>query len=191
MAEDRSAQEDQANRVFDLLCKHPDHIVTTSRAIAGRGGRIEELHEIGIPGAQGFVQAFAHRHSGTRRNTIRMIRKAEIGASEVIVDVVKRGLKDPNNRVRRAAVKTLMGLDVPDERKREEFIPLLVDLYSDPSKIVRSIMVKDWLFEAYAEDIPIDKLSEAVAREANPNLRLEMSGFLLKVHEICREGRLA
>ena len=89
--------------------------------------------------------------------------------------------------MRRSAIIALMKTNVPEERKRKEFIPLLANYYTDPSKRVRSALI-GWLFGKYALDIPIDKLSNAIAQEKDRKLKQKMSNFLLKVYERHREN---
>ena len=179
---DNAPKEDFAKRVFDLLNAYPK-----SKNRPSRREVIEELRKIGTPGIEGFIQAFALPHWRTRKETVNMLRMIKPEPTEVIVDLLKKGLNDSNKKVRRAAIYALMRMDVPEERKRTEFIPLLANYYTDPSKRVRGILI-GWIFNKYILDIPIDKLSEATQQETDPILRQRMRNFLLKVYEQHRQN---
>lgn len=174
---DNAPKEDFAKRVFELLCSYPKPVDKPPRKEI-----IAELRKIGTPGMEGFIQAFALPHWRTRKNTVKMIQVTQIEPAEAVIDLLKKGLEDSNKKVRRSAIHALMRMNVPDARKRKEFIPLLANHYTDPSKQVRGIML-GWFFKKYALDIPIDKLSQATQQETDPILRRRMQEFLLYIYE--------
>jgi len=181
---DNAPKEDFAKRVFDLLNAYPE---SQMKSKPTRKEIVEELRKIGTPGIEGFIQAFALPHWRTRKETIKMFWHIQPEPTEIVIDLLKKGLEDSNKKVRRSAIIALMKTNVPEERKRKEFIPLLANYYTDPSKRVRSALI-GWLFGKYALDIPIDKLSNAIAQEKDRKLKQKMSNFLLKVYERHREN---
>ena len=60
---------------------------------------------------------------------------------ETVIGLLKRALSDPNRKVRRFAVEALLQdeMDVGDERKRTEFVPLVIPLLRDRSNRVRRL----------------------------------------------------
>lgn len=182
---DNAPKEDFAKRVFDLLCSYPESKVRPSRKEI-----IEELRKIGTPGIEGFIKAFALPHWRTRKETVKMFWHIQPEPTEVVIDLLKKGLEDSNKKVRRSAIIALMKANVPEERKRKEFIPLLANYYTDPSKRVRGVLI-GWLFGKYALDIPVEKLSDAIAQEKDRILQQKMRNFLLRIYETRRKNGLS
>jgi RNA polymerase sigma factor (sigma-70 family) len=163
-----------AERVFELLCRYPN--------IHPNWDRVEaELKKIGTPGIEGFIRAFALPHARTRTWTVKMLNRAKPQPTELVVDLLKKGLKDTNKKVRRSAAHALLQVDVSDERKRKEFIPSIAELFFDPSKKVRGYLASGWPLDRYAADIPPEVIAEAAARETDPGIRTRMQNLLVRI----------
>lgn len=175
---DGAPKADFANRVFELLCQYPE-----PKRRGNWEAMVSELRRIGTPGVEGFIKAFALPHWRTRRFTIHMLGDAPPQDTQVVIDLLKQGLKDANKRVRRHALQSLMDLDVSDARKRREFIPLVADLLFDPSKRVRRCASQAWILGACAEDMPPDKVAAALKQETDPQIRRMMQRLLIQIIE--------
>jgi RNA polymerase sigma-70 factor (ECF subfamily) len=176
-------KEDFADRVFHLLCRYPaGPAMSWSDAVA-------ELQRIGTRGIEGFIQAFRMPHARTRAWTVSMLGWAKPDKTETVIDLLKQGLQDSNNRVRRFAVESLLGLNVPDDRKRREFLPLIWPLFFDASRHVRRWVVHPWLMERWAAEIPLDLLCRALGQEQDPVVRTRLYHLLYKAVEAEVSGR--
>ena len=175
---DGAPKADFANRVFELLCQYPE-----PKRRGNWEAVVSELRRIGTPGVEGFIKAFALPHWRTRRFTIHMLGDAPPQDTEVVIDLLKQGLRDANKRVRRHALQALMHLDVSDARKRREFIPLVADLLFDPSKRVRRCASAPWILGPCAVDVPPDKVAEALKQEIDPQIRRVMQRLLIRIIE--------
>ena len=112
--------------------------------------RTRRLRRIGTPGIEGFIRAFAQPHARTRAWTVLMLAGSPPDNTELIIELLKKGLKDTNKRVRRCAAMALLRLDISDERKRDEFIPLIAELLTDRSRNVRRVMANIGCVDRYA-----------------------------------------
>lgn len=123
-----------AQRVFELLSRYE---LPSQPPWSKEWKRIaEEIRQIGGRGAAGFLKALESVHSPTRVFATRMLQASQT-ADEVVVEVFKRCLRDPNRKVRRFAMDALMSLNVQTNRKRDEFLPLILPLLTDPAGRVR------------------------------------------------------
>ncbi len=102
---------------------------------------------------------------------------------EIVVDLLKKALGDPNKRTRSFAVVGLLnaewGIDVTAERRRTEFVPLAVPLLRDRSEDVRS-RTAEMLWE-WALDVPIEAAAEALLEARSPKVRRNVGWLLRKV----------
>jgi RNA polymerase sigma-70 factor, ECF subfamily len=165
-----------SQRVYDLLCRYPDRRPRWPEVI-------EELRRIGTPGIEGFIRAFALPHARTRTWAVQMLDHTRPAHTEVVIELLKQGLKDSNKKVRRTAAAALLRVDVPDERARTEFIPLVAQLLTDPSKRVRRAVATPWILGRHAADMPVPALVAALRQEADPQIRQFMEDLLLHVLE--------
>ena len=172
---DSAPNEDFAARVFELLCAYP------------KGGRMwrtdtrAELKKIGTSGMEGFIKALDFPHWPTRRTAAHYL--GWMPPNETIVDLLKKGLTDRNRRVRSQAVDALLiWADVTDERRRKEFIPLIVPLLFDPSKKVRHFVAGRLCWKA-ADQVPLETVAEALVNEDDPANRERLLYLLQKVLE--------
>ena len=77
------------------------------------------------------------------------------------MDLLKAALKDPNKKVRRMAISGLTYLDVPEGRKRKEFVPLIIECLFDKTALVRkraAFELRHWY-----DEIPIEVAAMALA----------------------------
>jgi RNA polymerase sigma-70 factor (ECF subfamily) len=169
-------KEDLSQRVYELLCRYPDKRPRWPEVI-------EELRRIGTPGIEGFIRAFALPHARTRTWALQMLAWSRPGNTEVVVELLKQGLKDSNKKVRRTAAAALLHVDVPDERARTEFVPLVAALLTDPSRRVRRTLSTWWVLGPRAVDMPVPALVAALKQEQDPQVRRRMEELLLHVLE--------
>ena len=118
-----------------------------------------------------------------------MLEKAPPQNTQVLIDLLKKGLKDRNKKVRRRALQALMRVDVSDERKRKEFIPLVAEMLLDRSKRVRHCASQPWILGPCAVDMPLEKVAAALKRETDPQIRRTMQNLLVRVIESKTEHR--
>ncbi len=149
--------EDFAGRVFELLTQPHDW-----------WQRMNGTREIGIKGLDGFARALASPNSHMRKTAMHFIlSNDEMRADEHVIDMLKRALADRNKKVRRAAVGTLIQMNVPIERKRGEFLPMIVPLLSDVSGRVRRNTA--FYLIPFAGDVPLHLATAALLAEPNPH----------------------
>ena len=110
-----------------------------------------------------------------------MLNRAKPLPTDVVVDLLKKGFKDSNKKVRRSATHAVLQVDVSDERKRKEFLPLITELFFDPSKKARRYLASGWTLDRYATNIPPEVIVEAAARETGPVIRARMQNFLVRI----------
>jgi len=160
-------KEDFSRRVFDLVNRYdrPGLDPDTWDAIR------EEIKRIGVLGVEGFTRAMAMPHNWTRRFAMghavsahETAKPEAREAKEVIVDLLKNALEDPNRKVRAWSAYNLLYLRVPERRIREEFLPLIFPLLEDPSWLVRW-RVAFGLAERWPEDVPLELAARALAKE--------------------------
>jgi HEAT repeat protein len=134
-----------------------------------------ELKSIGTRGAQGFARALESPHSGTRVTAAAMARMVA-DPKETLVDLLKKSLADPNRKVRRFALDSLLHLAVDEKRKRREFVPLAVPLLTDPSKRVRRAAAYELI--PYWQDVPMDAVVRALVGESDRESRKRQKTLL-------------
>lgn len=171
-----SPKEDFAERVFQLLNRHDG---------AGRRSdfqAIEELRRIAADGVEGFQRALELPHTPSRRWAFTAMGASRVPATEELIAMVKQGLRDPSKKVRRRAASVLMRLDLPEERRHKEFMPLMAALLFDPSRIVRRFAANQGGYQ-----YPLELVVAARARETDADNRRLME----RLAERIAEDRLA
>ncbi len=165
---------DFAARVFEIVNRrHPTVPVNQSTW----DDLTAELRNIGANGVEGFVRALESPHGRTRAFAVAMIcRSRQTG--DIAIELIKRALGDPNRRVRRFAVEALLNTDVNDERKRAEFVPLVVPRLRDRSEAVRRRAAFE--LEPWAEDVPTDTIARVLLETKSPMTRYWLGDLLRK-----------
>jgi RNA polymerase sigma factor (sigma-70 family) len=126
----------------------------------------DRIVALDLDGVEGLQKAFTSPHGNTRVLVPKLIvgfhrKAAQDDRREVLVDLLKSCLKDPNKNVRWAAVPALFFLDVPEERKHSEFVPLVLDLLEDRSRWIRRKAA--YTLQHYAEHVPLERAALALA----------------------------
>ena len=149
---------------------------------------LAELRKIGADGIEGFIRALESPHGKTRASAAQMMCGA-IPTEEIVVDLLKKALGDPNRRVRSFAVVGLLsaewGVDVSSVRRRDEFVPLAIPLLRDRSENVRSRAAQ--MLWQWPQDVPIDAAAEALLEARSPKARRMIQRLLRKVLEARRD----
>jgi RNA polymerase sigma-70 factor, ECF subfamily len=171
--------ESFTEKVFDMLNAYPNHINLFQKNIT------QEIKKIGSPGIPGFQKALAQNHWQTRRAAVGYMRT--LPPTEDVIDMLKQSLNDTNKKVRRFAITQLLKLDVSEQRKREEFMPLICELMLDSSKTVRKIFTMMWPIKRYVSDIPPEKVAQALELETVPKLQQGFQRLLLAILRHRRE----
>lgn len=174
-------KEDFAQRVFDLVSQHRrTDFATPWQDIQ------DELRRIGVKGVEGFVKAMRSPHSGTRRfaaaslpNVHAAAVPSALGLRETLVGLLKRAATDPSKKVRKQAA-ALLALDVDEERKAREFVPLLLPHLTDPSWRVR------WraafaLCGEWAAHVPLETAAYALSVERDLRARRMMERLVRNI----------
>ncbi|MDY7011961.1 MAG: sigma-70 family RNA polymerase sigma factor [Planctomycetota bacterium] len=172
-------KEDFAKRVFEILNLHsrPEHI----RSIGWYELR-EELQKIGKAGMSGFTRALKSPHGSTRAFAASVLARSLPNDDEVATLLIK-GLTDLNKKVRRHSVYALLYGDFDENRRRNEFIPLIVPLLADPSKRVRRAVAYELI--DWAADVPVEAAAKALLVESDPESRKRLKMLL---HAIVYDG---
>lgn len=171
---ENAPKEDFTERVFRLLCVYPAGELRLFRADI----RVE-LERIGAPGMDGFIKAFDLPHWQTRRTAVHYLQA--VSPTEYTLDLLKRALIDRNKKVRKHAATALMRMDIPEERMRKEFLPLIVPLLSDRSRSVRARLALPWMWARWVADIPVDAVITAIEGEQDPHIRMRKQRLLTAV----------
>ena len=156
-------REDFSQRVFELVDVHTGRARHWHEALA-------EIRKIGSEGMGGLAKALELPHWQTRRFAAQMLTSSEL-AGESVVTLLKQALNDSNKKVRTHAVH-LLDLDVDEERKRTEFLPLLIPLLADRSTLVRRWAA--WQLRAWAGDVPLAAATRALVNEQHGKTRLHL-----------------
>ncbi len=178
--------EDFGQRVFELLCRYrqPDPGWPPTEIES-------ELRRIGIKGLDGLKQAMRLPHAPTRRFTLRLLglvhglETTAKEAREVIVGLLKEALIDRNKKVRAWAGPALLYLEVEDERKRREFIPWLLPLLQDPTKLVRHRVAFE--LRKWPEAVPLEVAAVALSKESD-GLAQRAMGKLVRLIVVAHES---
>lgn len=163
-----SPKEDFSERVFQLLNLHDGE---GRECWSDRRAMIQELSRIGEEAIEGVRRAFDLPHARSRNWALMAVRHTKLPATEELIAMVKRGLKDPNKKVRHRAAGILMWLDVPRERRHEEFVPLVSALLFDRSRRVRRCAATPWRLGEALYHYPLERVIAARARETDPHNR--------------------
>ena len=179
---DGAPTEDFSDQVFKLLCAYPDG----SRLWSGQ--KMAQLAEIGAKGKDGFAKALQFSHWRTRHMAAHYLSlrqkstRNHILPIEDTIALLKQALSDPNRGVRRtAAFRGLLRLDVPEERKKKEFIPVIAQLLFDPSKTLRCRVSK--VLCQWASAVPLMTVVEAIATETEADNLIWMQKLLKAILE--------
>lgn len=157
----------------------------------GPGDRFTlEMHNrivnLEIDGVEGLQKAITSPHGKARRVALWLIvafhKKAEKDdRREVLVDLMKNCLADPNKVVRYCSARALLRLDVPMERKHKEFVPLIVDLFEDRSSKVRRKAAYMLLFDGLFAYVPLERAALALANNQDEWTRRILSGLVKRI----------
>ena len=176
-------KEDFGKQVYEILCQHYSAGESPERRL-GWSQSIAALRRIGGKGMEGFIQALESRHSPTRIFAMHMLnRKAAPQNNEVVVELLKKGLADPNRKVRRFAVEALLCGDFAAERKRRGFVPLVIPLISDPSRRVRRAAAYELV--DYWAAVPSEPVVKALLAEEDFETRKRLKMLL---HAFAHKG---
>ena len=102
---------------------------------------------------------------------------------EIVIRLLKTALKDPNKKVRRMAVDGLLRVDVPPSRRREEFVPLVVERLGDVSKRVRKRAA--YVLSLYPSGVPWQPVVAAMLKERDPDVQSFIKQLLRAVLKTC------
>lgn len=136
-----------------------------------RKGQWRQVHDkiaaLGMEGVDGLHKAMDSPHGMTRWVVPKVVnaflRQATTDdQKEGLIDILKTCLDDPNKQVRKAAINALFHLEVPEERKRVEFVPLVIERLDDRSEGVQRKAASKLL--AFPEDVPLERAAMALAR---------------------------
>lgn len=179
-------KEDMLHMVEDVLkSKAPDDELGRQvyEAITGSLGwheRADALTKAGPKGWDGLVKAATSSNWRHRRNAFQMQDRLQSAESiERQIELLKQGLSDPNKKVRRTAVAGLMNLPVSEDRKRREFVPLLVERLDDAGGIVRRYAA--WLLLPYADLVPVEPVARAFMLEPSASKRWPLTELLKRL----------
>lgn len=179
-------KEDMMHMVEDVLkSKAPDDDFGRQvyEAITGPLGwhdREDALVRIGSRGLEGLLRAAQSPNPRHRRNALQMQdRLLSPDDIERHVQLLRQGLADPNKKVRRCSIEGLMRLPVDENRKREEFVPLLIARLDDPSRGIRRMTA--WLLLPYADIVPIEPVVRAYMTEPVASKRWPLQAMLEKL----------
>ncbi len=151
-------KEDFAKRVFDLISSSISY-----------WERIEELHTIGAKGFEGYRLAYQSPNFKIRMKTLHMLLRHTPRKGQTLIDFLKQALLDPNKKVRAFAAGALLDLEVEEERKQTEFIPLLLGFLNDPSKRVRRSVLE--AFGNFPRAVPLEPIAAFMIKEKDPKLQ--------------------
>lgn len=145
----------------------------------------DRVLELGLDGVEGLQKAVTSPHGMTRRMVPKLVlelyREAAPGdRREALVELLKSCLNDPNKKVREFAVTSLFRLDVEEDRKRREFVPIVADCLADRSGIVRYVAVQR--LGRYYANVPLGKASLALAR-SNEKTRRGLTRLVERIIE--------
>jgi len=172
-------KEDFAERVFELLNMRPSG-PRHPYAFGRYRDTVAELRRIGGQGVEGFLRALQSPHGPTRVHALHMLQAHHTTQSdEQIIAGLKHALGDRNKKARRHAVEALMGVKVSDERKRAEFVPLILPMLLDKSKRVRRAAASN-LYE-WPNETPTETVAEALLKESDDHTRWRLRRLLNSV----------
>ena len=94
--------------------------------------------------------------------------------------LLKDALHDRHKKVRKHAAGALMDIEVDARRRRDEFVPLVVEQLFDRSRQVRNGAVGALMHED-PQAVPAAKVAQALEKEKHPWLRQHMQALLVRV----------
>ncbi len=182
-------KSDFGDRVFELLCRHDRPAVRWPWKDIE-----EELRRIGVDGVGGFTKAMQLPHAPTRGFALHFSRLMHDAAGaaddkrrEAVVEALKSALHDSCKGNRALAAVALLHLDVDSARKRDEFLPLVLLLLQDPTRLVRGRVAYElWERAADAEwaaQVPLEATALALADEEQPMVRHRMAQLVRRIVE--------
>ncbi len=171
--------ENFTEKVFELLNAYPNRSNMFQRDIR------QKIKQIGSRGISGFQKAFQQPHWQTRRAVVSYVHNDL--PTEDVVNLLKKALYDPNKKVRKYTMRELLKLNVSEQRKQEEFMPLIVELMFDSSKTVRRHFTNVWPVKKYLTCFSPEKVAQALERETDPKLKSGFQRLLLAILKAKRE----
>ncbi len=175
-------KEDFADRVFQILSR----LRPPTGPSMPWAEMVAELRRIGSRGAEGFARALESPHSPVRAIATGLILTCEApDTKELLVELLKKALRDPSKKVRRNAADAILRVAVSEKRRREELTPLVIERLGDPSNRVRRRAAYALSRDA-ARDVPWQVAARALLNECDPKTRAfmrELLGAVLQVHE--------
>lgn len=171
---DGAPKQEFAERVFVLLHAYP------KGGAMWRSDIVATLKRIGNPGIDGFIKALNLPHWQTRRAAVHYL--GRVPATDRAVDLLIEALTDRNRRVRTHAVASLLfEVDIPEERRQREIIPLVAERLLDHSPKVRHFVAGR--LNHWAQAVPLDVVARALRREQEPDISRRLQNLLLDVLE--------
>ena len=170
---DGAPKADFAKRVFDLLCQYP-----TGRnpyGVADEPG----IQDLVTPGIEGFAGALSLPHWKTRWAAMIVMERVPPADTERVIVLLKQSLDDTSGKIRARAIMGLTELDVSEDRKRREFLPLVVPHLQDASKRTRHQAIG--FLHRYAADAPLEAVARAVLDETDPDVAKELRELMRAV----------
>ena len=168
-------KEEFAERVFELLNREGRSREPSFEEIPGI---VSELKEIGNEGVDGLLQALKATDRNTRDLAMWMIKLSGV-APEPVVDLLKQFLTHTNQQMRGNAAAVLMRLNLQEERKRREFVPLILPLLSDATRYVRAAAAESLLDSA--DSVPLEAAARALAKETDGRVRRHLAPLVLGI----------
>ena len=161
---DSQPDDELAARVLKLLDAH------RGGGQMFHGGIWTELNEIGQAGVAGFRQAMEVPNFRSRRAAVHY---SGLVPLEEAIELLRKAASDSNRKVRSAAVAHLMGaLDIDDDRRRRELLPVALPLLFDRSWKVRFRAAGFLSRPEWAPAVPLETAARALAVERHPgNIR--------------------
>jgi RNA polymerase sigma-70 factor, ECF subfamily len=144
----------------------------------------KEIGRLGEDAVPGLEKAMKLPHAMSRRFASKFLMD-NTSDGEQVIELLKRFREDPNKRIRKGSLKLLF-VDVSPERRRKEFIPLLLPLLEDPSARVRARAAAN--FCRVPEEVPLELASKALAVEQSARARKGLSKLVLSILDGKKRG---
>ena len=156
-------KEALGQRVFDVLSqrgKHEHEIMVALRRLGAEGA------------VDGFLKAAESSHADTRKRAVDSVGLFDAPKHhDMVAELLERRLRDPNQNVRAGVIRAAMEyFACSDDRKRDEFVPLIVELLFDSARAVRATAAFQ-LERGWAADVPLDRAARALVEEPNRVVR--------------------
>jgi len=90
--------------------------------------------------------------------------------------MLKRALTDNCKKVRAAAIESLLRVDIPEERKIKELVPLVIPMLDDRSGRVRRRAA--WVLSRYPAQVPVEAAVRAVLKDPKGARHYMLSSLL-------------